>query len=58
MSRQLLLGFEDEWWMKVIISLSDDQKREAILALKEMLVAHFEMKRTGGAINGECTDKR
>lgn len=56
MTKQLSLRFEDEWWMEVIISLSDDKKEEAIFALKEMLVAYFEMKRTRGAKDGECTN--
>lgn len=56
MSKQLSLRFEDEWWMEVIISLSEDQKEEAIFALKEMLVAYFEMKSERGSKNGECTD--
>jgi hypothetical protein len=45
MPKQLSLRFEDEWWMEVIISLSEDQKEEAIVALKEMFIAYFEMKR-------------
>ena len=56
MSKQLLLRFEDEWWMEVLISLSEDQKEEAIVALKEMFVAYFEMKRTRGSKNGERRD--
>ena len=56
MSKQLPLRFEDEWWMEVLISLSEDQKEEAIVALKEMFVAYFEMKRTRGAKDGECRD--
>jgi hypothetical protein len=56
MSKQLPLKFEDEWWMEVFVSLSDDQKEEAIVALKEMFVAYFEMKRIRGAKDGECRD--
>ncbi len=54
MSKQLSLRFEDEWWMEVINSLSEDQKQAAIDALKEMLVAYLEMETTGGLKNGEC----
>lgn len=56
MSKQLLLRFEDEWWTEVLISLSGDQKEGAIGALKDMLVAYFEMKRGKGAQDGECRD--
>jgi len=56
MSKQLPLRFEDEWWMEVLISLSEDQKEEAIVALKEMFVAYCEMKRGKGAKDGECRD--
>lgn len=54
MLKQLPLRFEDEWWMEVINSLSEDQKESAIVALKEMLVAYLEMGSTGGLKNGEC----
>lgn len=52
---QLSLRFEDEWWMKVCDSLSEDQKQAATDALKEMLVASIEMGR-GGLKNGELED--
>ena len=56
MSKQLPLRFEDEWWTEVLISLSEDQKEEAIGALEEMFVAYCEMKRGKGAKDGECRD--
>jgi len=56
MSKQLPLRFEDEWWMEVLISLSENRKEEAIVALKEMFVASCEMKRRKGAKDGECRD--
>ena len=56
MSKQLPLRFEDEWWMEVLISLSEDQKEEAIVALKEMFVAYVEIKRARGVQDGECRD--
>jgi hypothetical protein len=55
MLMQLSLRFEDEWWMKVCDSLSEDQKQAATDALKEMLVASIEMGR-GGLKNGELED--
>ena len=56
MSKQLPLRFEDEWWREVFVSLSEDQKQEAIVALKEMFVAYCEMKGGKGAKDGECRD--
>jgi len=56
MSKQLPLRFEDEWWVEVIISLSEDQKEGAKVALKEMFIAYCEMKRRKGAKDGECRD--
>jgi hypothetical protein len=58
MSKQLPLEFEDEWWMEVLVFLSDDQKEKAMVALKEMFVAYVEIKRTRGARDGECRDYR
>lgn len=54
MSKQLPLRFEDEGWMEVLLSLSEDQKEEATVALKEMFVAYGEMKRGKGAKDGDC----
>jgi hypothetical protein len=56
MSKQLPLRFEDEWWVEVLISLSEDGKGEAIIALKEMFVAYCEIKRGKGAKDGQCRD--
>jgi len=56
MSKQLPLRFKDEWWREVLISLSEDQKEEAMVALKAMFVAYWEMKRGKGAKDGECRD--
>jgi hypothetical protein len=56
MSKQLPLRFEEEWWMEVFVSLSDGQKQEARVALKEMFVAYVEMRRTKGVKDGECRD--
>jgi hypothetical protein len=58
MAKQLSLSFDEEWWVKVSISLSDEQKAQAVTVLKEMLVAAFEMARTGGMTNGERRDSK
>lgn len=58
MAKQLSLSFDEEWWVKVSISLSDEQKAQAVTVLKEMLVAAFETTRTGGIRNGERRDSK
>ena len=58
MAKQLSLGFDEEWWVKVSISLSDEQKARTLAVLKEMLVAAFETTRTGGMANGERRDSK
>lgn len=56
MAKQLSLSFDEEWWVKVNVLLSDERKAEAVDALKEMLVAAFEATRTGGVANGQRRD--
>jgi len=52
MPKQLPLRFGEEWSVKVLASLSDKEKDEALDTLKEMLLAAFEATRKGGKING------
>ena len=56
MAKQLALSLEKGWWVKVIVSLSDEHKVQVVAALKEMLVAVLEMRRKGGINNGERGD--
>ena len=56
MAKQLSLSFDEKWWVKVSVSLSDERRAKAMDALKEMLVAAFEQTRTGGVTNGQCRD--
>ena len=58
MRKQLSLGFDEPWWVKVSISLSDEQKARAVVILKEMLAAAFETARTGGMANEQRRDSR
>jgi hypothetical protein len=53
MPKQLSFSFENEWIMRVIDTISEDKKEEAIFSLKEIFVAYFDMKSTKGANNGE-----
>jgi hypothetical protein len=56
MAKQLALSFEEQWWAKVIVSLSEEQKVQVVAALKEMLAAALEMTRKGGITDGERGD--
>jgi uncharacterized protein YciU (UPF0263 family) len=56
MAKQLSLSFDEEWWVEVNVLLSDERKAEAVDVLKEMLVAAFEEKRTGGLVNEQRRD--
>jgi uncharacterized protein YciU (UPF0263 family) len=56
MAKQLSLSFDGEWWVEVNVLLSDERKAEAVDVLKEMLVAAFEEKRTGGLVNEQRRD--
>ena len=58
MVKQLSLDFDEEWWMKVSISLSDECKAQAVDALKAMLTAAFDTTRTGGVANGQSRDSK
>lgn len=53
MSKQLSLGFEDKRQMRVIGTISEDKKQEAICVLKDVVIAYVEMKSTGGVRNGK-----
>lgn len=56
MAKQLSWSFDEEWWVEVNVLLSDERKAEAVDLLKEMLVAAFEEKRTGGLVNEQRRD--
>ena len=56
MAKQLAFSFEKQWWGKVIVSISEEQKFQVVAALKEMLVAALEMGRKGGITNGKGGD--
>jgi len=56
MAKQLSLSFDEEWWVKVSVLLSDERKAEAVDALKEILVAAFEEARKGGLANEQRRD--
>ncbi len=44
MPKQLSLFAKDEWWMKVIKTMPDEKKAEAVSAIKELLVAAFNKR--------------
>lgn len=56
MAKQLALSLEKEWWVEVLVSLSDEDKIQVVAAVKEMLVAVLEKTRKGGIDNGDCRD--
>ncbi len=56
MAKQLSLSFDEEWWVQINVLLSDEQKAEALDALKEIMVAAFKATRTGGVANEQCRD--
>ena len=58
MAKQLSLSFDEEWWVKINVLLSDEQKAEALDALKEIMVAAFEATRRGGVANEQCRDSK
>jgi hypothetical protein len=53
MTKQLSFSFEDKRQMRVIGTISEETKQEAIYALKEVVTAYVELKSTGGVKNGE-----
>ena len=56
MAKQLSLSFDEEWWVKINVLLSDERKAGAVDALKDMLVVAFEVTRTGGVANEQRRD--
>jgi len=56
MAKQLSLSFDEEWWVKINVLLSDERKAEVMEALEKMLVAAFETTRTGGVANEQRRD--
>jgi hypothetical protein len=56
MAKQLSLSFDEEWCVEVNVLLCDERKAEAVDVLKEMLVAAFEERRTGGVANEQRRD--
>jgi len=56
MAKQLSLSFDEEWWVKVNVLLSDERKAEAVDALREMLVAAVEATRKGGLADEQRRD--
>ena len=53
MSKQLSLFSQEEWCMKVIDSIPEEKKEEAVLAVKELFIAAVEKIASIGGSHGE-----
>lgn len=53
MSKQLSLFAQDEWWMKVLNSFSEEKKAEAVSAIKELFIVKFGKRTSKGENDGE-----
>ncbi len=53
MSKQLSLFAQDEWWMKVFNSFSEEKKAEAIAPVKALFIAEFDKRTSKGENHGE-----
>ncbi len=56
MSKQFSLFAQDEWWMKVFNSFSEEKKAEAVSAVKELFISKFKKRKSMGERHGKRED--